>query len=239
MWFVFIPFTRKNDFQVYIREHSQPYRHTKGMARIAPSPHAATESRLVVNLRTIQRGSMWGKVIGCMFLPFLCTGLACCIPAFAVDEIARPLKEIIAFYTPSVLNNIRLRVDREQKIFIDACNKVTDKCKGNDVVSSLRLIDIIRLGDATIGAIVRQPIMASLGIMVNMNKEGRTRYIAEVYNEYRHSGGNPSVVIYGLPEYCAVIMDPTSITMKQIYADVMGPTQLNSLVLLHKSKAGF
>lgn len=196
-------------------------------------------SRLVDGLNTNKRISFWGKVSGCLCIPFFCAGLFCCSTAFVLDALINALREVVAMYGIPTLIQLRQKIDHEHKVFMDACTKIIQTTDSRFIVPRLRLIDAIRKTDGAIGAIIKD---SSLSVDLTFDKEviaGRTQFVRDVYLEYIAQGGNPSIVIYGLPEYMAMMMDVTADYMTRMYRDMTGDTQLYRLVMQHKEKAGF
>jgi hypothetical protein len=172
-------------------------------------------------------------------IPFFCFGLICCIPAFAVDNMACELKAVIAYYTAHVLARLRSKVDREQGLFLDACSAINKTVpSAAHIVPRLRLIDVIRLSTPTLSVLFKDISMPISFTVANTNP-GHTKYIADVYDEYVRLGGNSSVVIYGLPEYLAIVIDPSSTAMEHVYGDIVRDSQLRRMIESHKELAGF
>jgi hypothetical protein len=198
----------------------------------------ANGSRLIASYTSHNKISFWGKFVGTLCCPFCCIGLVCYIPAFALKEVLSSLRNIIAYYSAPILHKLRPMIDREQKLFMDACLTVNAMSDGQSIVAELRLIDCIRNNNEMVNSIVKTPSMLTQRFITDKNKLGRSEYMNNVYEEYMKQG-NPSVVIYGFPEYLAIIMDPTSDSMVQLYESVMNDTQLSRLVKTHKHIAGF
>eukprot|EP00798_Chlamydomonas_sp_ICE-L_P017793 gene17793-24167_t len=57
--------------------------------------------------------------------------------------------------------------------------------------------------------------------------------------KYIQLKGDSAPVIYGLPEYLAIVYDPTCDIMFRYYDDITKPTQLNRMILRYKTIAGF
>lgn len=142
-------------------------------------------------------------------------------------------------YSIPSLIELRKKVDHEQKLFMDACSKVIEKSNTQFIIPHLRLIDAIRNSNGIIAAIIKN---SSMSIDLNYDKKtitGRNQFTKDVYDEYITMGGNPSVILYGLAEYMAMIMDVTADYMILMYRDMTGDTQLHRLLMQHKVKAGF
>lgn len=198
------------------------------------------KSRLVIGLTSLKRYSFWAKFAGCLCMPFFCAGLACCVPAIALDDVKKKLECVVSsIYSPKVLHALRIKVDREQKIFMDACSNVIARTTPRFIIPRMTLIESIRATDRRIKEIVKDP-SASFDLLIDRDTiDGRNQFKLDVYNEYVSLGGNMSVILYGLPEYMAFLVDPTSDFMMNLYSEVTVDSQLSRLMFEHKEKAGF
>jgi hypothetical protein len=208
------------------------------MARCVPA-NEQEGSRLVSSLKTMKRSTFWGKFFGCLCMPFMCAGLVCCIPALVLEDTISSLQNVITYYTVPILDKLREKVDGEQRLFLDACSNVNTSTEGPSIISNMTLIEIIRQVDSKIGALLNDPGMVPSLTFLITNQKGKEQYRLDVYNEYIKLGGNISVIIFGLPEYMAIIMDPTCDKMCKMYSNVMHDSQLHRLAQSHRGTAGF
>ncbi len=209
------------------------------MAKCFPAPTTDKSSRIVTAFKSQKQSSVWSWICGVLCCPFFCSGLVCCMNAIHMEEILTELRNIIAFYTAPVLSQLREKVDKEQKLFLDACMTVNTMTEGKYIISNIRLIDVIRKTDTTIASWVLQPNTIASVFKVDLDNEGTTKYIIDVFTEYIRIGGNVSVIMYGLPEYLAIVMDPTCDAMLRTYKNIMCDTQMYRFICQHKERAGF
>ena len=192
-------------------------------------------SHLVATLESVKKSVLLMKCCGWTWMGCCCIGLACCIPAVATDAVISELRSVVAFYTPDRLHKLAELIGAQQRLFIQACTRVNARIPGNSIFPSITLMDAICAADSNIGAIVED----TRRTRIFQEPAEKTQYKMDVYNEYAGMGGNTAVVLYGLPEYMALINDPTCDMMISYYKKIISASQLNTLVMSNKVAAGF
>lgn len=204
----------------------------KEMTRVKPHDDKG-ESRIVQSYNNCKRTRTTALFVGSVCMPLLCAGLSCCMTGMQMKEHIEILKKVIEMYGEDELRRLRKKVDKEQRLFLDACMNVNQQKSHAIIVGSLRLIDCIKKNNVLVDNMITDRGMWTFSFMT----ADRTNYIKDVYDEYKRMGGNESVVIYGIAEYMAVISDPTSIVATDMYREITGPTQLSRFVMQHKDAA--
>lgn len=194
-------------------------------------------SRLVEYHSSTKKTSFYGKCVGLICLPLLCTGVSCCITSLVMDVTIKTIKKVIDFYTVPILIELRKRIDHENKLFMDACSEVIIKTDPLYIVPNINIMNAIRATDGRARAMIKDHTFSVSFIIDNKIIQGRSEFTVNVYKKYREFGGNPSVIIYGYPEYMAMIVDPSSQYMLDIYPAITSDTQLRRFMLEHKKHA--
>lgn len=150
------------------------------------------------------------KVIS--FGALLCCIGACCLPIVYLNE-REILKDVVAFYTASVLHAISDQIQAQQTLFEDACitaiNTFMATGRSNEIKRNLALIDLICAFDSTVKNVM-DPLtykVVSLAVRTRkgqVNPDGRKSFASTVWDAYIESNGDYGCVIYGLPEYMVV-----------------------------------
>lgn len=201
---------------------------------------AKNYSRIVMSLEKTQKGIFWSKCCGISCMLCCCLGCICYLSAKAIDIMLEDVNAIIGFYTKKILNNLAILINIQQKLFIQACCNVNEITNSLDIISDLRLIDVICENDQKIASIlqINYHSVKSLNLARNIifpdNKNYNKEYLLKVYNEYIKLGGDISPIIYGFPEYMTLYYDPTSEYMLNLYKKILSQNQLNHLILSYK-----
>ena len=194
-------------------------------------PSDVPGSRIVAEYKSYDRWSCFGKLVGGMCAPFCCIGLVCWMPAKTAELELRPMKAIIDKYTVPVLDRLRIAVDREQSLFLRACMNVNNFTE-TAIYPETTLLDAICAFDERIKKITSKFMFFRF---LDSDLEDRKRYERQVYTEYIKIGGNPSFVLYGLPEYICIIYEPTSIRALSYFREIAGNTLLSNTIDVYKN----
>lgn len=198
------------------------------------------ESKIVTTYRTIKNYVNLGICCGWTWIPCFCAGLVCLITAKDVEcTVTNKLRDIIEWYSADTLKVLGPRVRAQHDLFITACTNVNEKA--TKIFPNVNLIDAICAYDTTFGAVFNERKYSfDLSFLSNNNdKDDKNKYLLDVYKEYIRLNGDSAPVIYGLPEYLAILYDPTCDIMLRYYDDITKPSQLSWMIMRYKTKAGF
>ena len=146
-------------------------------------------SRLVDEYNRLNKLIILGKVTGCLCLPACCLGISCLGISFAMEDVdAKPLKYIIDLYTIPILDKLRHMIDFEEYLL----NKVPRQ-------QAVTVLDVVSVYDHDI-----RDLLVEFGLIKPNNNND---YMNNIYQDYIRIGGNPNVIIYGLPEYLCKLYD--------------------------------
>lgn len=185
-------------------------------------------------------------IIGFVCLPVFCLG---CAWLSEVNDRRRSNKhifDIVNMYTPNTLNLLAPLITEQHKLFLKACLKVNNDISNilnnstinstnyltNNIFPNVTLIDVLK---------IKVPVLRYLSAQEFLCKD-KNEYLTNVYNEYINLGGQPDTVIYGLPEYIALILDLTPEGFNSYSDNEQGktyfkllatPTQLRDTVLMY------
>lgn len=192
-------------------------------------------SRLVSEFKAYNKWTLLGKCFGGLCMPCCCIGLACWTPAKAVECELSPLKRVIDKYTPQLLDKLRIAVDREESLFLRACLNVNNETTTTSIYPNITLLDAICASEEHTKNVICKFRLPK----IFQDNQDRLNYEKQVYSEYIKIGGNPAIVIYGLPEYLCIIYDPTSLQALSYFKGIGGSTQLSAFVQTYKQASGF
>ena len=128
-------------------------------------------------------------------------GFVCCM-ILQQDEI-KIIEDIIEKYKEPTLKTLRILVDYEDVLFIMAKDNVKDRTGFRH--SKITLLDVICCCENLALEMMRS---IDYKYMINHSDELK-KYKTDLYNEYIALGGNPAVIMYGLPEYMCLLDNPT------------------------------
>lgn len=201
-------------------------------------------SRVVAAFRRSKTQVAMCVCCGWTWLMCCCVGLSCLIPGKEQETVVDAMRAVIDWYTTKTLDALAPLVSAQHELFLTACANVNARVTNGEIFPKVNLIDAICASDAALGAVIGAATARRVGaclanIMDPRAKQAKTAYLQEVHKQYMKLGGNPAVVLFGLPEYLAIVYDPTCTIMIRCYTDLVAATQLSRTVGSYRARAGF
>ena len=199
------------------------------MNRITP---VTRKSAVVTAYESCSRYAFWAKFVGWSCMPCCCAGLPCLIVGDIPRTFAVKFGMLIELYGgEKKMHMLADKIAEEQSLFRDAVTFVTDTIDATKIKANITLWNVICAMHPKINSLT-----ASLSF--DSHFEDNT-YAQQIWDRYVSTGGNYSVIVYGLIEYMCSIYDPTCIIVDECMSKVLSDSSLRVEVLSHKTAAGF
>lgn len=199
------------------------------------------KSRIVASAAESKKYYMLDKCLGIFCIPFCCMGVLLLKELREDTRDEKYLFKIVKLYGEKVLNDLRPLVEYEHQLFLKACHHVNKNALQDDVniFPNVILLDAIEAVLPTVGIVLNYPRRETTYCQSKQTSESekekkKNMYLLDVYNKYIDLGGNITNVVYGLPEYLAIMNDTLSFTMIDYYKQLLRSTQLYELVMSYK-----
>lgn len=201
-------------------------------------------SRIVEFYDENRKYIMTSKLLGWICRPFCCLGMICLSNANDKEKYTKYINKVVEMYTRDVLISLAPKVINEHKIFLKACNEVNTLSikEGRKIYPYINLIDVISVAMPIMGCVLKDIAFWCL------DKNEKEEYLLKIYKKYIELGGNTSIVVYGLPEYIAIVFDLgkqgyskvyDEIDCEKIFKMITCETQLHEVILSCKEQAGW
>lgn len=198
-------------------------------------------SRIVVLYKIYKMSLFMTRCFGVLTLPCCFLGMICLALNEDDKRDMKYLFKIVDMYGVEVLNKLAPLVAKEHELFLRACREVNEG-GGVTIYPNVTLLDALRVGMPSVGGVLC--ILDSSGLGRYGGGKDKEEYLGLVYKRYIELGGNIGMVVYGLPEYVAIIYDIRDheyigITEVEYFRQITGATQLHELVMSYKDKVVF
>lgn len=166
-------------------------------------------SRIVAYVNNLKKQAFLSNILGVFLLPICCIGCVWFSDSKDQRKNNKYLFDIVDSYTANKLNLIAPIINQQHEFFLKACLNINKEYKGH--FHNITLIDVLSLKIPVLGCLRSQEY--------NDNKK---EYLTQVFDEYMKLGGQPDQVLYGMPEYIALILDLTEDGYNSYYDSVEG-----------------
>lgn len=129
-----------------------------------------------------------------------------------IEKSYSHVEKVIQLYTETTLDLISPLVLTQHKIFMQACTDTNKEIPSEAIFANIDLIDVICSMDSQAHDLV-QSCCTRRSSFPNIDK---INYMRTIYDKYKELGGDEEVVLYGMPEYFALVDDPVALDLLQL-----------------------